>query len=213
METKEQTYIQLKEDIIYDQYSPGERLIEKHIVDELKSSRLYVREAIRRLHDEGLVEMIPNKGASVKKISLEEAVNCYGIIGELEAYAAELAILNFSDANLDELQEINNLMNKHVTKNKFMSYVKENLKFHLFLARMSNNNVLLNLISNLRNRVLKYSYSLFLIPENVHEAIKQHQDIISACNSKDTNNLKEQIKNHVETVKEKIIKSYERRYC
>jgi DNA-binding GntR family transcriptional regulator len=84
-------YEQIRRAIVEGRYRPGQRLIEQRIGEEFALSRTPVREALRRLEAEGLVESIPNRGAVVRDVSLEDVSDLYGLRARLEAYGAELA--------------------------------------------------------------------------------------------------------------------------
>lgn len=210
MNKKEQTYQRIKENIIYGRYSPGERLLETNLTNELNSSRLYVREALRRLHDEGLLTITPNKGATVKKLSLDEAVQCYGILANLESYAAELAIPYLTKTQCKNFERINNKLINHIEEKNFFRYIRENLTFHLFLPKLSKNDILVDLIINLRNRNLMYSYYVFIIPGYVEEYLKQHEMIVKACYDKDISLIKECIKDHIHCVRDNLISNFKK---
>lgn len=84
-------YDQIRRAIVEGRYKPGQRLIEQRIGEEFELSRTPVREALRRLEAEGLVESVPNRGAVVRDVSLADVSDLYGLRARLEAYAAELA--------------------------------------------------------------------------------------------------------------------------
>lgn len=84
-------YQQIRQAIVEGRYRPGQRLIEQRIAEEFELSRTPVREALRRLQAEGLVDSEPNRGAIVRSISLNDVSDLYGLRARLEAYASELA--------------------------------------------------------------------------------------------------------------------------
>lgn len=84
-------YEQIRQAIVEGHYSPGQRLIEQRIAEELSLSRTPVREALHRLEAEGLVQSEPNRGAVVRALSVDDIADIYGLRARLEGYAAELA--------------------------------------------------------------------------------------------------------------------------
>jgi DNA-binding GntR family transcriptional regulator len=96
-------YDQIRSGIVEGRYRPGERLIEQRIAEELDLSRTPVREAFRMLQSEGLVEVQPNRGVSVRGLEVEEIGDLYELRARLEAMAAELAAARATTEELDEL--------------------------------------------------------------------------------------------------------------
>lgn len=84
-------YDEIRRAIVEGRYRPGQRLIEERIAEEFDLSRTPVREALRRLEAEGLVQSVPNRGAVVRDVSVEDIADLYGLRARLESYAAELA--------------------------------------------------------------------------------------------------------------------------
>lgn len=96
-------YEEIRRGIVEGRYRPGERLVEQRIAEELDLSRTPVREAFRRLQSEGLVEVQPNRGVSVRGLTVDEIGDLYELRARLEAMAAERAATR---ANPDELVEL-----------------------------------------------------------------------------------------------------------
>lgn len=98
-------YELLREGILEGRYAPGERLIEQSIAEELDVSRTPVREALRRLQAEGLIETYPNRGAVVRTFTPQYLLDTYGLRAVLEGYAAQQAARFITSAELEVLQE------------------------------------------------------------------------------------------------------------
>jgi GntR family transcriptional regulator, rspAB operon transcriptional repressor len=209
---KVDVYETIKENIIYGKYGPGERLVEIRLMEELRSGRLHVREALTKLGHEGLLEISPNKGAVVKKMSLEEADQSYSVLAVLESYAAELATPYITDGRLTELQEINAEVRRYALGKDFWGYIRENLRFHLFLPRLSGNLILIDLITNLRNRNLVYSYAAHHVQSFLMDYVDKHTAIIEACHTKDPTTIREAVENHIATVRGNLMKSYAQKH-
>lgn len=100
------TYERIRQAIVEGDLPPGERLIEQRLVEQFQAaSRTPVREAIRRLQAEGLIEAIPNKGARVRDLSLAEIDDLYELRSRLEGYAAALAASRAKPSHLATLNE------------------------------------------------------------------------------------------------------------
>ena len=98
-------YDALKEGIFSGRFQPGERLVESTLAAQLNVSRTPMREAIKRLEAEKLVEIVPNKGATVVKVSPDDIEEMYEIVGILEGYACSLAISRIESQHIERLKE------------------------------------------------------------------------------------------------------------
>jgi DNA-binding GntR family transcriptional regulator len=96
-------YAQIRQAIVEGRYRPGQRLIEQRIAEEFALSRTPVREALRRLEAEGLVQSEPNRGAIVRDLTTDDLADLYGLRARLEAYAAELAAVRIEPGEVEEL--------------------------------------------------------------------------------------------------------------
>ncbi|MEG0371373.1 MAG: GntR family transcriptional regulator, partial [Clostridium sp.] len=123
-------YSKVREDILDGIYKAGENLIEMRLAEELNVSRTPVREAIRQLELEGLVESIPNKGVIVKGISSKDMKDIYKIRLLLEGLAARWSVKEISDDNIKELQETYELMEFYTNKEDIENIEKLNTQFH-----------------------------------------------------------------------------------
>ena len=96
-------YAQIRQAIVEGRYEPGQRLVEQRIAEEFALSRTPVREALRRLEAEGLVQSEPNRGAVVRDLTTDDLADLYGLRAQLEAYAAELAAARIEAHQVAEL--------------------------------------------------------------------------------------------------------------
>lgn len=96
-------YAHIRQAIVEGRYRPGQRLIEQRIAEEFALSRTPVREALRRLEAEGLVQSQPNRGAIVRDLTTDDLADLYDLRARLEAYAAELAAARIEPREVDEL--------------------------------------------------------------------------------------------------------------
>jgi DNA-binding GntR family transcriptional regulator len=97
-------YDQIRRNIVEGRYRPGQRLIEQRIAEELELSRTPVREALRMLQSEGLVRVEPNRGAAVRRLTVDDIADLYDFRARLEGYAAELASQRATADQLDRIR-------------------------------------------------------------------------------------------------------------
>lgn len=132
----------IREDILSGKYNENEELKEATIGAELGVSRTPVREALRQLELEGLVNIIPNKGAYVTGISQKDIHDIYVIRSYLEGLAARWACEIITEEQIDELEEIVYLSEFHVKKQHYEQIVELDNKFHAGIYRASGSKIL-----------------------------------------------------------------------
>jgi DNA-binding GntR family transcriptional regulator len=98
-------YDRIRRNIVEGRYRPGERLIEQRLAEELALSRTPVREALRMLQSEGLVHVEPNRGAAVRRLTVDDIADLYDFRSRLEGYAAELASQRVTGGQLERLRQ------------------------------------------------------------------------------------------------------------
>ena len=138
----------LREDILNGVYKDHEELREVTIGEELGVSRTPVREALRQLELEGLVTIIPNKGAYVTAITRKDVKDIYKIRSQLEGLCANWATKYITDAQIEELEEIVYLTEFHVSKGHSEQVFELDNKFHETLYQASGSKVLANVLTD-----------------------------------------------------------------
>lgn len=178
---REKVYSRLRRAIVEGYFAPGERLIQDKIAEQMGVSRSPVREAIRRLESEGLIEVAPVRGVIVINMPLDEAVGLYDLREVLEGLAARLAALNISPEQLAELRECMKSMEKLATpKNGLQQWVRENTRFHEVIVRASRNRKLSELLPILHESIGVLCRAIESNPERVVEAMREHEAIVAA---------------------------------
>lgn len=200
MSLQKNIYNKLKEQIIYGELGPGEKLSEFGLAKRLNSSRTPIREAFRQLQMEGYITAIPNKGAYVSKLPPEELEEIYNIVGLLEGYAAELATTKINISELNRLKKLQRTLTNYAKKKEIRNYVDTNYEFHLLIVHISGNNTLLKTIKEFRSRIFRYRLISVTIPGCIEKYVSDHEKIISAIEKKDSILAGKYMKGHVNFV-------------
>src|SRR5699024_1076501 len=175
----------LRQGILKGELEPGERLMEVQLANRLGVSRTPIREAIRKLELEGLVVMIPRKGAEVAKISEKNLQDVLELRCALEELAIELACERISEDMLKELDRMfiefqNGIRNVDLT---VIAELDE--KFHDVIYEATQNQKLIQMINNLREQMYRYRLE-YIKDANKREAIvEDHRLILEALKNKD----------------------------
>jgi DNA-binding GntR family transcriptional regulator len=176
----EMVYEKLKEEIITGFLEQGEKIVAREVARQMGVSDIPVREALKKLESEGLVENIPHVGSKVSTINIKTASEIFAVRLELEAYAARLAAKNATASQAGKLQEIVDAIDRNIEESNVLEISRLNTEFHLTLYRMSRNETLFELILSLMERS-QYSKSIFTqVPERIMHSNEEHKLIVNA---------------------------------
>ena len=160
----ESAYQKIRKAIVYGELQPGERLIERQIIAKFNIGKTPVREAIRQLQSEGLVDALPNKGAVVKRISVQEMEEAYDVASLLEAHAVELATNIIKTSEIETLKTLLESMIQAAEDREYSIYSEKNRKFHDTFHSLAGNSVLYEQIKMVRSRFYRFRGIIFSVP-------------------------------------------------
>ena len=192
----ESVYERLCEDIRAGVLAPGSRLREAEIAERLSVSRTPVREAIRRLEAEGLVDHLPRSGATVRRLDYSETMELYEMRTVLEGTAARLAARAASPVELEELQAINAEM--RAADGQPERLVRLNRQFHRRLLEASRNRFLLRAMATVENTLLILGASSMHLPERAVAAVAEHGEVLDALLIRDGAAAEAAMRRHME---------------
>ncbi len=187
----------IQEDILSGKYLQNEELREKAIADELGVSRTPVREALRQLELEGLVTIIPNKGAFVVGISRKDIQDIYEIRSRLEGLCAKWAAFNITAEQLDELDENIYLSEFHLQKEHFEQVLELDNKFHEILYKASNSKMLDHVLSDFHHYVERARKITLGKSERAAKSIEEHKKIVEALRNRDDSKAEKLANEHI----------------
>lgn len=175
----------IRADILNGKYKKHDELREIVIGDELGVSRTPVREALRQLELEGLVEIIPNKGAYVTGISEKDVQDIYLIRSRLEGLAARMAAENISDDDLTEMEEAIILQEFNLRKMKQNQVVELDSRFHEILYRASGSRILEHTLTDYHQYVQSARTRSVRTKERAQKSVEEHKAILEAIRNHD----------------------------
>ena len=174
----------IREDILNGKYQANEELKEKNIGDDLGVSRTPVREALRQLELEGLVHIIPNKGAFVEGVTLQDIKDIYEIRTLLEGLCARWAAERITQEQLEELEEIVFLSDFHYSKENWDQILELDNRFHLLLYKACGSTVLEHILSDYHHYLDSVHKNTLTYQERAGKAAEQNKAIIKAVREK-----------------------------
>ena len=180
----------IRENILNGVYKENEELRENTIAKELGVSRTPVREALRQLELEGLVKIVPNKGACVTGITQKDVKDIYAIRSLLEGLCARWATEHITDEQIEELEEIVMLAEYHLNRNKkeqSQQVTELDGKFHEILYNASNSRILKHVLSDFHKYVRMARKASVADKARAEKSVEEHKSILKAIKDKDAN--------------------------
>lgn len=191
--------------ILTGDFQPGERLMENQLAEMLGVSRTPIREAIRKLELEGLVVMVPRKGAEVADITEKDIRDVLEVRATLEGLAVKLACENMQDEDIEKLENANNLFIEAVKEKKVEEVVARDVAFHDVIFEASGNEKLIQIINNLREQIYRYRIEYVYYIADHNELVKEHLQIVDALKNKKSKLASDLAIAHVQTQKKSVI--------
>ena len=199
----------LREEILTRNLKPGQKIMEKELCEKLGVSRTPLREAIRNLEIEGLVESIPNKGSRVKIMTMKDIVNIFELRIELEAMATRKSVPHLTEEELNNLRTLQTELKEATERSAWKEVDLLNKKFHSTLMSQGSNDRLLAIIEQLHQVGSIIRISTFSIPGRSLKGIEEHEAILQAASEKDADVAAALIKRHLENARDTLLKHLE----
>ena len=158
----------------------GDRITEEPMCQAMGVSRTPLREALRILSSEGLINQIPNKGAYVAQPSIKDIGEMFYVMSILEAACARVCAEKLDDAGLKRLDGLYRKLEEHCQAEDREKYMAVNHSFHSLVQELSGNKVLCEVINGLRQKILLYRYRQIYQPNRLKESMQEHRDLQQA---------------------------------
>lgn len=188
----------LRQSILRGELEPGERLMEIHLADRLGVSRTPIREAIRKLELEGLVVMIPRRGAIVASITEKDLQDVLEVRRTLEIMAAEIACDRITPEQLAELADAGREFRKLKDSDDYTSLAAADVRFHDIIYAATDNQRLISILNNLREQMYRYRLE-YLKDSGSHEKLDgEHEAIYESIHNGDKEAVCAMIGQHID---------------
>lgn len=174
----------LRENIISGDLNPGEKVNEYQVAKLLNISRPPIREAFRLLAAEGLITLVPRKGAFVSELSIREVKEIYEMKSMMESFAVRSAIPVIGEKEVSGLDSILKLMEEMIKKNNFKKIQSLNIEFHRKIIEMSKNRKLIYFYESIIMPIRKYQRLGLSAPSSWKTSFQEHRNIIEAIRSR-----------------------------
>lgn len=195
----------LRQGILTGILKPGERLMEIHLAKKLGVSRTPIREAIRMLELEGLVTMVPRKGAEVARISKDDLSDVLEVRRVLEALATTLACKRITENQKDALKAAALKVEEAIKTKDIMKITQADVDFHDVIIEASGNKRLVQMINNLAERIYRYRLEYIKNEKNHSRIIEEHTQIMKYVLEGDEEKAADIAKRHIDNQETNVL--------
>jgi len=193
----EATYSAVKQVLLSSKYSPGDRVAIDEICQSLDVSRTPVFDALNRLETEGLVEIIPRKGAYLVTFSEEKAHELYAVREVLEGMATKLAAKNLTDKQLDQLRKTLEKQSSCLGTGDTEGYAGATIKFHNIILEAAGNKTLERALSAIYSQMEALRLRTLYLPTRLGQSFAEHQQIFQALLKRDPELCEREARKHI----------------
>ncbi|WP_082312501.1 GntR family transcriptional regulator [Chelatococcus sp. CO-6] len=194
----------IRDMITEGQLAPGARVHEGQLGAALGISRTPLREALKFLAREGLIELVPSRGAIVRRFSPKDVYDMLTVLATLEAEAGRLACAHASDADIAAVAALHARMMAFYESRNRLEYFKLNQAIHTAIVRLSGNAVLADIHETLQSRLKRIRFLGNQEPPKWDEAVAEHEEMITALTARAPDRLAKILANHMRNSWERV---------
>lgn len=195
----------LRQAILTGELKPGERLMEIHLANKLGVSRTPIREAIRKLELEGLVIMIPRRGAEVAQITEKSMNDVLEVRMALDALCVELACDRITDEELNALRTACEVFEQSVKTKDLRQIAQADVALHDIIVQATGNQRLIQLVNNLAQQMYRYRFEYIKDSSRHATLIEEHRIIYESLVAKDKETAAAAARTHIDNQRKSII--------
>jgi DNA-binding GntR family transcriptional regulator len=196
---------QLRALIVEGGIAAGQKLNERELAERLQVSRTPLREALKLLTAEGLVEHLPNRGATVVQLSADDVVHAFEVMAALEGLSGELACARITDTEIAELQALNFEMRAHHARRDLSAYYRVNAQIHRAINRAARNPVLAETYERLNARLQALRFRSNFDADKWDVAVREHDAMIEALLARDGKRLRRILVEHLQHKRDVVL--------
>jgi len=187
----------LRDMIMTGKLTEGDKVNEGKLCETMGISKTPLREALRVLSVEGLIELVPNRGAFVTTPTLEEITEMFGVMGLLEGFCARSACEKMDDSAFDRLEKLHARLEEKFDRRDQEGYIHANNRYHSYLQELAGNRTLNQIISGLRKKILLYRFQSLNLSERFEKSIEEHRELIEAFRERNPDKAEKLMSTHL----------------
>jgi DNA-binding GntR family transcriptional regulator len=206
----DQAYADVRRHIVEGSLPPGTRLVEHKLTESLGVSRTPLREALRRLEQDGLIERQSGGGLRVTELTIDDLQEIMGIRGALEGYCARLAGERITVEELDALDAAHEDATAAIRAGDLAALVAANTRFHDGIDAASRSPRCIAMINGIRDWVLSYRSEVLVDEETRLRSYDQHAEIIAALRSGEAAHVEQLVRDHIAEIADRLVAARQR---
>ena len=203
----EQVAVRLRTMLVEGRIAPGAKLIERELCELLGVSRTPLREAIKLLAAEGLVDLLPHRGAVAVRLTDSDVEQSFEVLAELEGLSGELAARRISDAELAEIRALHFEMLACHARSDLSGYYRLNARIHEAINRAAHNPVLTQAYRSINARVQALRFRTNQDSVKWQLAVQEHEAIVQALAARDAERLRRLLNEHLRHKRDAVLQS------
>jgi DNA-binding GntR family transcriptional regulator len=201
----DQVVARLRTMLVEGHIAPGAKLNERQLCELLQVSRTPLREAIKLLASEGLVDLVPNRGAVAVKLSEADVLDTFEVLAMIEGYSGELAAQRITDAELAEIRALHFEMMASYARSDLSNYYRLNARIHVAINAATKNPVLIRTYNSINARVQSLRFRTNQDAARWKVAVKEHEAMVEALSARDSTALKAVMVEHLKNKRDTVI--------
>ena len=201
----EQVAQQLRQMLVEGQIAPGAKLNERELSEELQVSRTPLREAIKMLAAEGLVELLTNRGAIALQLTRADVLNTFEVMAGLEGQSGELAAQRITDAELSNIKALHFEMLAAYTRQDLSAYYRLNSEIHRAINAAAKNPVLTATYNQVNARLQALRFRSNQDGDKWSRAVQEHDAMVAALERRDSAAMREVLLMHLQHKREVVL--------
>lgn len=188
--------------------APGARLNERVLCERLRVSRTPLREAFKVLASERLVELNPNRGASVVALSRSDVEQLFELMGALEGLAGQLAAERHTEAELAEIRALHFEMLAAHARRDLPAYYDLNRRIHVAISRCARNDMLAETYDSVNTRIQNLRFRSNFNQDKWNHAVREHQQMLEALEARDGSTLRALLETHLRNKRDAVLEQW-----
>ena len=187
----------LRDQIYQHELTPGDAIDEMALCERFGISRTPLREALKVLSSEGLIELIPRRGSFVRSMDIDELNELFPVMAVLEGLCAKEAVEKCTPQDLKKLEKMHEKLESLVKEENIDAYYEQNFVFHQAVQDLSGNKWLQRVIGDLRKVLRLARHMQLTIPGRLQESLEEHRQIMKAFTNQDPDLADHNMQNHL----------------
>jgi DNA-binding GntR family transcriptional regulator len=175
----------------------GQKIDEKVLCEAMGVSRTPVRESLRILHSEGLIDLIPHKGAYVSQPRIEEIKDMFEVMSVLEGMCARVATQKMKEKDFRKIEALHKKLEWHYQNRNHEAYLDVNNDLHVCIQQLAGNKALLEVINALRGKISLYRHRQLYHKDRFDRSMQEHRDVLEAFRKRNSDVAESIMKNHL----------------